>query len=164
MLHETYADAVRKQVAEQALDERREAGHPLAADGDAELEPHEAPERPPVHDASGRAPLHGGDHPVDDQLADPQDGQRDERPDDPERQDRHGVPAVRLVDELEQGRDVLEGLAVVRATLSQRQLYEVMVDFWTNHFNVYFAKGADRFLTPDYIEHTIRPRAMGKFQ
>src|SRR5881409_1853968 len=55
-------------------------------------------------------------------------------------------------------------LAVVRATLSQRQLYEVMVDFWTNHFNVFFAKGADRFLTPDYIEHTIRPRAMGTFE
>ena len=55
-------------------------------------------------------------------------------------------------------------LAVVRAALSERQLYEVMVDFWTNHFNVYFAKGADRFLTPDYIEHTIRRRAMGKFQ
>jgi uncharacterized protein (DUF1800 family) len=54
-------------------------------------------------------------------------------------------------------------LAVVRAALSERQLYEVMVDFWTNHFNVYFAKGADRFLTPDYIEHTIRPHAMGKF-
>src|SRR6266704_2793691 len=55
-------------------------------------------------------------------------------------------------------------LAVVRAALSERQLYEVMVDFWTNHFNVYAAKGADRFLTPDYIEHTIRPRAMGKFE
>src|SRR5256886_971617 len=53
---------------------------------------------------------------------------------------------------------------LVRAALSERQLYEVMVDFWTNHFNVYFAKGADRFLTPDYIEHTIRPRAMGKFE
>ena len=55
-------------------------------------------------------------------------------------------------------------LAVVRATLSERQLYEVMVDFWTNHFNVYAAKGVDRFLTPDYIEHMIRPRAMGKFE
>src|SRR5437867_12500816 len=55
-------------------------------------------------------------------------------------------------------------LAVVRAALSERQLFEVMVDFWTNHFNIYFAKGADRFLTPDYIEHTIRPRAMGKFE
>src|SRR6266849_4498579 len=55
-------------------------------------------------------------------------------------------------------------LSVVRAALSERQLYEIMVDFWTNHFNVYVAKGADRFLTPDYIEHTIRPRAMGKFE
>src|SRR5437868_3254991 len=58
----------------------------------------------------------------------------------------------------------VQQLAVVRAALSPRQLYEVMVDFWTNHFNVYFAKGADRFLTPDYIEHTIRPHAMGKFE
>jgi len=58
----------------------------------------------------------------------------------------------------------VQQLAVVRATRSERQLYEVMVDFWTNHFNVYFAKGADRFLTPDYIEHTIRPHAMGRFE
>jgi uncharacterized protein (DUF1800 family) len=38
-----------------------------------------------------------------------------------------------------------------------------MVDFWSNHFNVFFGKGADRFLLPDYVEHTIRPRALGKF-
>ena len=56
-----------------------------------------------------------------------------------------------------------EQLAVVRAARSERQLYEIMVDFWFNHFNVYAAKGADRFLTPDYLEHVIRPRAMGKF-
>src|ERR1041385_5632586 len=55
-------------------------------------------------------------------------------------------------------------LAVVRAALSERQLYEVMVDFWTNHFNVFFGKGADRFLMPDYVEHTIRPHALGKFE
>src|SRR5437879_4524499 len=54
-------------------------------------------------------------------------------------------------------------LAVIRAVLSERQLYEVMVDFWANHFNVFFAKGADRFLTPSYTEQTIRPRALGKF-
>src|SRR2546430_11307853 len=54
-------------------------------------------------------------------------------------------------------------LAVIRAVLSERQLYEVMVDFWANHFNVFFAKGADRFLLPSYIEETIRPRAFGKF-
>src|SRR6266480_2823318 len=81
---------------------------------------------------------------------------------------RHAAPLPRLPDPmmLKNRRLASEfaDLAVVRATLSERQLYEVMVDFWTNHFNVYFAKGADRFLTPDYIEHTIRPRAMGKFQ
>lgn len=57
-----------------------------------------------------------------------------------------------------------EQLAATRAVLSERQLYEVVVDFWTNHFNVYAAKGADRFLAPDYIEHTIRPRALGRFE
>ncbi|HEX4601974.1 MAG TPA: DUF1800 domain-containing protein, partial [Gemmatimonadales bacterium] len=68
---------------------------------------------------------------------------------------------------LEQQARRLEGqfaqLAILRATLSERQLYEVMVDFWTNHFNVFAGKGADRFLLPDYITHVIRRRAMGKF-
>jgi uncharacterized protein (DUF1800 family) len=55
-------------------------------------------------------------------------------------------------------------LAVVRAVLSERQLYEVLVDFWTNHFNVYYAKGADRYLLPSYVEETIRPNALGRFE
>jgi uncharacterized protein (DUF1800 family) len=57
----------------------------------------------------------------------------------------------------------LQQLAVVRAALSERQLREVMVDFWSNHFNVFVGKGADRFLTPSYIEATIRPNALGRF-
>ena len=57
----------------------------------------------------------------------------------------------------------LQELAVVRAALSERQLREVMVDFWTNHFNVFVGKGADRFLLPSYIEETIRPHALGSF-
>jgi uncharacterized protein (DUF1800 family) len=65
--------------------------------------------------------------------------------------------ARRLAGEFEQ-------LAVVRAALSERQLYEVIVDFWTNHFNVFFAKGADRFLTPSFIEEAIRPHALGTFE
>jgi uncharacterized protein (DUF1800 family) len=65
--------------------------------------------------------------------------------------------ARRLAGELQQ-------LAVMRATLSERQLQEVMVDFWTNHFNVFFGKGADRFLMPSYIEATIRPHALGRFE
>src|SRR6266704_4931094 len=58
----------------------------------------------------------------------------------------------------------LQQLAVVRAVLSERQLREVMVDFWANHFNVFVGKGADRFLTPSYIEETIRPNALGRFE
>ena len=54
-------------------------------------------------------------------------------------------------------------LTIERAVLSRRQLYEVVVDFWTNHFNVLMAKGADRFLLPDYVEHAIRPHAFGRF-
>ncbi|HKV71099.1 MAG TPA: DUF1800 family protein, partial [Gemmatimonadales bacterium] len=54
-------------------------------------------------------------------------------------------------------------LAVVRAAYSERQLQEVMVDFWTNHFNVFAGKGLDRALLPDYIEHVIRPHALGSF-
>src|SRR5437899_9497829 len=57
----------------------------------------------------------------------------------------------------------LQQLAIVRAAVSERQLREVMVDFWTNHFNVFVGKGADRFLLPSYIEETIRRRALGNF-
>src|SRR5437660_9218778 len=52
---------------------------------------------------------------------------------------------------------------ILRAVYSERQLQEVMVDFWTNHFNVYAAKGADRWLLISYDRDTIRPRTMGKF-
>ncbi len=69
-------------------------------------------------------------------------------------------PAVRLGRRL--AGDVAD-LVVVRAALSERQLAEVMADFWANRFNVFFGKGADRFLLPDYIEHTIRPHALGRF-
>src|SRR5437867_8831207 len=58
----------------------------------------------------------------------------------------------------------LQQLAIVRAAISERQLREVMVDFWTNHFNVFVGKGADRFLLPSYIEQTIRPRVLGRFE
>src|SRR5216110_716749 len=58
----------------------------------------------------------------------------------------------------------LQQLAIVRAAISERQLREVMVDFWTNHFNVFVGKGADRFLLPSYIEETIRPRVLARFE
>src|SRR4029079_11887024 len=51
----------------------------------------------------------------------------------------------------------------LRAVYSERQLQEVMVDFWTNHFNIFANKGADRWLLPAYDRDTIRPNALSKF-
>jgi uncharacterized protein (DUF1800 family) len=53
---------------------------------------------------------------------------------------------------------------MTRAVYSERQLQEVMVDFWYNHFNVFAAKGADRWLITAYERDAIRPHAMGKFR
>jgi uncharacterized protein (DUF1800 family) len=57
----------------------------------------------------------------------------------------------------------LQASRILRAVYSERQLQEVMVDFWTNHFNIFANKGADRWLLPAYDRDTIRPNAMGKF-
>ena len=57
----------------------------------------------------------------------------------------------------------LQASRILRAVYSERQLNEVMVDFWTNHFNIFANKGADRWLLPAYDRDTIRPHAMGKF-
>jgi uncharacterized protein (DUF1800 family) len=65
------------------------------------------------------------------------------------------LPA-RIVTELQTSR-------ILRAVYSERQLQEVMVDFWTNHFNVFAGKGADRWLLVSYDRDTIRPNALGKF-
>jgi uncharacterized protein (DUF1800 family) len=53
---------------------------------------------------------------------------------------------------------------VYRAILSSRQLQEVLVDFWYNHFNVDMTKGADRNLTPAHERDAIRPHVLGKFR
>ncbi len=58
----------------------------------------------------------------------------------------------------------LQQATATRAILSERQLYEVMVDVWTNHFNVFMAKNLDRALTADYIASAIRPHALGRFE
>jgi hypothetical protein len=53
---------------------------------------------------------------------------------------------------------------LMRAIYSDRQLEEVMTDFWFNHFNVFIGKGADRYLLTSYERDVIRPHAMGKFE
>jgi len=58
----------------------------------------------------------------------------------------------------------LQSAKVVRAIASERQLQEVMVDFWFNHFNVFAQKGAVRWMISAYEREAIRPHAMGRFR
>ena len=68
-----------------------------------------------------------------------------------------GPDGVRVIDnEFQQGK-------ILRAILSQRQLLEVMTDFWYNHFNVDIRKQADQWYAPTYERDAIRAHALGKF-
>jgi uncharacterized protein (DUF1800 family) len=53
---------------------------------------------------------------------------------------------------------------ILRAAYSERQLNEVMVDFWFNHFNVFAGKGQTRVYLTEYERDTIRPHLFGKFR
>ena len=58
----------------------------------------------------------------------------------------------------------LQAAKLTRAVSSERQLQEVMVDFWFNHFNVDARKGAVKWMIADYERTAIRPHALGKFR
>ena len=53
---------------------------------------------------------------------------------------------------------------LVRAVESERQLEEVMTDFWFNHFNVFFNDGPVRYMVADYEQNAIRPHVFGRFE
>jgi len=58
----------------------------------------------------------------------------------------------------------LQRAKLLRAVYSERQLYEVMVDFWENHFSIFANKDADRLLLTGFDRDSIRPFAMGRFR
>src|ERR1700684_730231 len=66
-------------------------------------------------------------------------------------------PQQVVANELVQGK-------LLRSIYSERQLDEVMTDFWFNHFNVFVDKGVDRLLVTGYERDVIRPHALGKFE
>jgi uncharacterized protein (DUF1800 family) len=53
---------------------------------------------------------------------------------------------------------------MLRAIYTNRQLEEVLVDFWFNHFNIYLDKGQDRYMITAYERQAIRPYVLGKFR
>ena len=76
--------------------------------------------------------------------------------------ERTRTPEARAL--MVQEREVLSDLAeqkVLRAAYSERQLEEVMVDFWFNHFNVFAGKGADSRL-PDRVRARRDPSARAR--
>jgi len=58
----------------------------------------------------------------------------------------------------------LEEAKLLRAVYSERQLQEVLVDFWFNHFNVFAGKGATRNYLGQYERDAIRPHVLGNFR
>ena len=53
---------------------------------------------------------------------------------------------------------------ILRAVYSPRQLEEVLVDFWFNHFNVFAGKGPVRGYLTEYERDAIRPHVLGRFR
>jgi uncharacterized protein (DUF1800 family) len=80
--------------------------------------------------------------------------------------DPNAVPQV-IADNSKKPQRVIEELAmakVTRAIYSDRQLQQVMDDFWFNHFNVYAAKGEDKWYLTSYERDVIQPHTFGKFK
>ena len=72
-----------------------------------------------------------------------------------------------LREQLRRGRRVVgdvQAVKLARAVASERQLEEVMTDFWENHFSVFAGKGVTRLFLPAYDRDVIRPHALGKFR
>jgi uncharacterized protein (DUF1800 family) len=65
--------------------------------------------------------------------------------------------SYQIINELSQAR-------LLRAILSERQLQEVMTDFWFNHFNIFIGKDSDQWYTTSYERDAIRKHALGKFR
>jgi len=80
--------------------------------------------------------------------------------------DPNAVPRI-LADDSKRPQRVVEELAMAkmaRAIYSERQLQQVMDDFWFNHFNVYAAKGEDKWYLTSYERDVIQPHTLGKFK
>jgi uncharacterized protein (DUF1800 family) len=80
--------------------------------------------------------------------------------------DPNAVPPA-ISDDSKRPQRVVEELAMAkmtRAVYSERQLQQVMDDFWLNHFNVFAGKGEVKWYLTSYERDVIQPNALGKFK
>jgi len=85
---------------------------------------------------------------------------------DPLGMDPNAVPKA-ISDDSKRPQRVVEELAMaktLRAIYSERQLQQVMDDFWFNHFNVFAGKGEVKWFLTSYERDVIQPHAFGKFR
>src|SRR5258708_18906890 len=57
-----------------------------------------------------------------------------------------------------------DAATVIRATYSERQLYEIMVDFWSEHFSIWHQKEQDKLFKTVDDREVVRKYALGKFR
>ena len=83
----------------------------------------------------------------------------------PSLRNRHRVnyDVQRSTGGVERLRAELDYSVILRAVSSDRQLNELMVDFWSNHFNVWRHHTWRMFLASTYAETALRPHALGRF-
>ncbi len=75
------------------------------------------------------------------------------------------TPEERMIQQQQQNvANELMQAKILRATMSERQLEEVLVDFWFNHFNVFIGKGQVRQYLTEYERDAIRPHVLGTFR
>ncbi len=75
--------------------------------------------------------------------------------------------SARLRDNAREGQRVSAEIFIARtgrAVASERQLQEVMVDFWANHFSVFSGKQQIRYYLAEYEAKALRPHALGNFR
>ena len=80
--------------------------------------------------------------------------------------DPNAVPKA-ISDDSKRPQRVVEELTMAkmtRAIYSERQLQQVMDDFWFNHFNVFAGKGEVKWYLTSYEREVIQPHALGKFR
>jgi uncharacterized protein (DUF1800 family) len=80
--------------------------------------------------------------------------------------DPNAVPRA-IADNSKRPQRVVEELAMAkltRAIYSERQLQQILDDFWFNHFNVFAGKGEDRWFLTSYERDVIQPHTLGKFK
>ncbi len=78
-----------------------------------------------------------------------------------------GATPQTMNEAIRRDREILTDLSeakVLRAVYSDRQLEEVLVDFWFNHFNVFAGKGPTRVWVGEFERDAIRPNVLGNFR